>query len=742
MTPRIIFIAISILICCINPVFSADLYKISLSSQAEADFLNSLGILPLIQLSDGYLLVAETQIIGQITDAKIKISFMAENVDIDNLFLDRSRNGDILGKNQLLYEQGDLRICSNFDNSNGTPDLLPIKNRPAEFIFKPESMVEPQYSISSILDLEELISQVEIDSLESYVLRLEAFYRRWTGTDSCFAARDWLVNKFAAFGYDSIYTDLFEGCQRHYIDGDLHRIPQESYNVIVTKIGSIHPDKHIIVGAHYDGVWDCPAADDNGSGTAGLLEIARILANVETEITIVFIAFDSEECSLDGSSHYVDNALENNEDILTMMNIDMIGYKYNYQDVTLYHGSATAYGELWQKLADSLMGMNGILSGSHVADHWPFQMAGYDVLFVHEYNFSIYFHTLADSAVYLNFTYITNVVKSSLATCYVTSVIPYPLEIISIIDIGNGNSLEVYWPYQDGVDFYRVYYDTNPPNGIDSADIYNADTNFVIDDLIEGKEYAISVASYDSDGSRSILQYPSFGTPYHLPRKPSNLTIKPNFRCLEIEWTGNNDFEADFSHYSIIRDGKKLPVQLSVSFYVDNDYSLGGGYHSYYVVAVDQDGNISDTVGMEPLISKVATLTAGKILAINRSNNFSNSLVNEVVTGEYLRESLSPFDFEYYSDTAYNYLPESERLNLYDLLEYELVVVGSESGRAEDLGIPPNLGGILDVIDYYQSIGGKVILFNRWGNITIQSEDYSTIHFIESSPDYYYQSRY
>ncbi|MGD9131552.1 MAG: M20/M25/M40 family metallo-hydrolase [Candidatus Bathyarchaeota archaeon] len=82
----------------------------------------------------------------------------------------------------------------------------------------------------------------------------------------------------------------------------------------------------IVVGAHFDTVPEAPGADDNGSGTALLLEVAKVLSQFRFNHTIEFVAFNAEEASpyIHGSRYYVQQALQAREDILLMINIDMV----------------------------------------------------------------------------------------------------------------------------------------------------------------------------------------------------------------------------------------------------------------------------------------------------------------------------------------------------------------------------------------------------------------------------------
>jgi Zn-dependent M28 family amino/carboxypeptidase len=97
-------------------------------------------------------------------------------------------------------------------------------------------------------------------------------------------------------------------------------------NVVGELTGTTTPEKIYIVGAHYDHLnGDRPGGDDNASGTAGILEAARVLSQYRFESTIRFIGFKAEEDGLAGSKDYVDNhVVPGDENIVGMINMDMI----------------------------------------------------------------------------------------------------------------------------------------------------------------------------------------------------------------------------------------------------------------------------------------------------------------------------------------------------------------------------------------------------------------------------------
>jgi Zn-dependent M28 family amino/carboxypeptidase len=98
-------------------------------------------------------------------------------------------------------------------------------------------------------------------------------------------------------------------------------------NVIGVKAGMGDSDQRVLVAAHYDHIPGCPGADDNASGVAGLLEVARVLAQAELERTLVVACWDEEERGLIGAAAYARRARDRGEQIVANYTFEMIGVK-------------------------------------------------------------------------------------------------------------------------------------------------------------------------------------------------------------------------------------------------------------------------------------------------------------------------------------------------------------------------------------------------------------------------------
>lgn len=103
------------------------------------------------------------------------------------------------------------------------------------------------------------------------------------------------------------------------------------WNIILELPGRSRGHEIVVVGAHYDSVPGCPAANDNGSGVAGLLELARLLSGRALERTVRFVAFTNEEpphfhTDSMGSLVYARRCRERGDQIVAMLSLEMLGY--------------------------------------------------------------------------------------------------------------------------------------------------------------------------------------------------------------------------------------------------------------------------------------------------------------------------------------------------------------------------------------------------------------------------------
>ncbi|MDH3319296.1 MAG: M20/M25/M40 family metallo-hydrolase [Betaproteobacteria bacterium] len=131
------------------------------------------------------------------------------------------------------------------------------------------------------------------------------------------AAADYIRHEFEALGF-AVAAQAY----------DAHGVRCE--NLEVTIPGSRRASEIDLVGAHYDTVEGSPGADDNASGVAGLIEIARALRDAGPQRTLKLVAFVNEEApffpfGLMGSKVYADAARKRGDDIRLMLSLEMLG---------------------------------------------------------------------------------------------------------------------------------------------------------------------------------------------------------------------------------------------------------------------------------------------------------------------------------------------------------------------------------------------------------------------------------
>ena len=176
---------------------------------------------------------------------------------------------------------------------------------------------------------------VSADSLKSYLLDMQRFENRNTGSDTLSpvrgigAARTWVLDKFNAFSSrvdNRLLTGYFQ------FDQDVCGVTRHK-NVVALLPGTDPAARPIIIEAHLDSRCsgpcdvDCLAQgmEDNGSGTALVMELARVLAPYEFRNSILFVATTGEEQGLVGATALAEFFVQNELDIKLIQNNDIVG---------------------------------------------------------------------------------------------------------------------------------------------------------------------------------------------------------------------------------------------------------------------------------------------------------------------------------------------------------------------------------------------------------------------------------
>jgi Zn-dependent M28 family amino/carboxypeptidase len=219
---------------------------------------------------------------------------------------------------------------------------------------------------------------------------------------------------------------------------------QEARNVEVGLPGGARAGEIVVVGAHYDSAMGAPGANDNGSGVAALLELARMLRDSKPARALRFVAFVNEEPPFYrgdamGSRQYARRCRERGENVVAMLSLETIGYysdrpgsqRYPFP-LSFFYPSTGAFvafvsnlssrGLLHEAIASfrrhARFPSEGVAAPAFIpgvdwSDHWSFWQEGYPALMVTDtapYRYPHY-HTAEDTPDKVNYEALARVVK-------------------------------------------------------------------------------------------------------------------------------------------------------------------------------------------------------------------------------------------------------------------------------------------------------------------------------------------
>ena len=189
-------------------------------------------------------------------------------------------------------------------------------------------------------EIEKMVKEISATNLEKYVRDLAGFRTRHTLSpnnpkEGISASQQYVLNHFKSFeaasgGRLTSFIDTYT------IPADSRRIPTDtqSGNVMATLKGTDpNDDRVFIISAHVDSraldvmnaQIDAPGANDDGSGVAAVIELARIMSQKSFPSTIIFVAVSGEEQGLKGAAYLAEKAKKENWNLVAMLNNDMIG---------------------------------------------------------------------------------------------------------------------------------------------------------------------------------------------------------------------------------------------------------------------------------------------------------------------------------------------------------------------------------------------------------------------------------
>ena len=256
-----------------------------------------------------------------------------------------------------------------------------------------------------------MILQVNETTLQKHIQTIQNFGPHPTGSDALDLVGEYIYNELELYGLSVKYKPW---TYKKY----------SGKNIEATINGTAKNDGIVIICAHYDSVAVSPGADDDGSGVAAVLVIANIMSKITFNSTVKFVFFSGEEQGIFGSLVYVQNAIENNENIIGVICLDGVGYAVTSEDGKKVEHFANDQSDWMIDISEEISQLYfdiielEVLRRPHsgTSDHHSFVQYGYDGSFINNYILNPYWHTSEDRIEYMNFSYLCKICKLSLGT--------------------------------------------------------------------------------------------------------------------------------------------------------------------------------------------------------------------------------------------------------------------------------------------------------------------------------------
>jgi Peptidase family M28/Fibronectin type III domain len=415
----------------------------------------------------------------------------------------------------------------------------------------------------------QIVREIDAQNIERTIRKLVSFGTRNTLSEQSDpnrgigAARDWLYSEFQKIAEQSGGRMTVE--KQTFEQPKAARVPQPTMltNIVATLKGTqTESEKRMyVVSGHYDSMCssptdakcDAPGANDDASGTAAVLEMARVIAKYKFDATIVFMTVAGEEQGLLGSTYFADQAKKHNLDIEAMFTNDIIGSSLGGNGVhdarTVRVFSEGVPSNETQQEATTRRSVGGEndspsrqlarfikeVADQYVpqmkvtmiyrrdrygrgGDHQPFLERGYAAVRFTEPN-EDYHHQhqnvrlesgvqYGDLPQFDDFNYIANVTRVNAAALAMLALAPArPKNVELAAGLSNDSSLK--WDANkepDVAGYEIVWRDTTSPVWTNSRFVGNV-TNYTMKGMSKDN-YFFGVRAVDKDGSRSPASYP------------------------------------------------------------------------------------------------------------------------------------------------------------------------------------------------------------------------------------------
>ena len=305
----------------------------------------------------------------------------------------------------VLLSRGDVWLIRLADaipetfSLQGVLGVVPLKPRPVTSIVPLADRAEGREGT-----WQWVVDDISETSYKSIIQTLEDFQTRNARTTAFYDACLWAESTFESYG---LQAEIQEFWAEPWWSTDF-----TCWNVVAEQPGVGNPDQIYIICGHLDSTAGsttipepvAPGADDNASGSGGVIEAARVLSQHNFQYTLRYICFGAEEMGLCGSYVYAENAAQSGEQIIGVINVDMLLYDpdMDMQVYVPYDGQSEWLAQaFYDASADYVPELQVLIEynpSAAYSDHYPFWVNGYSALEVIEDDLSSnpYYHSTSD----------------------------------------------------------------------------------------------------------------------------------------------------------------------------------------------------------------------------------------------------------------------------------------------------------------------------------------------------------
>lgn len=416
--------------------------------------------------------------------------------------------------------------------------------------------------------IQKMLKDVSAVKIGEYVKKLVSFGTRNTLSPQddpargIGAAANWIFDEFTRISKDC------GGCltveKQTFLQEKARRIPEPTNltNVVATLKGTTDPDRIYVVSGHYDsmcsspvdGKCDAPGANDDASGTAAVIETARVMSKMKFDATVIFMAVAGEEQGLLGATYFAEQAKQKNLNIEAMLTNDIVGgvltqkNKADRNSVRVFaEGVPSNESEAEANLRRSVGGENDsqarqlarFINDAAVlyspkfsvriiyrrdrylrgGDHIPFLERGFAAVrftephedYTHQHqnvrteNGKFY----GDTIEFVDFGYVANVAKINAAALASLALAPAKPKNAGIVTSNLTNDTELKWDANTDADLVAyeiVWRNTTAPLWTNSISVGNVLT-YTMKEMSKDN-FFFGVRAVDKDGNKSPVAYP------------------------------------------------------------------------------------------------------------------------------------------------------------------------------------------------------------------------------------------